>query len=217
MTLFSAASLFVIMCLLAALPSSSVALVVARSAIHDVKHGLAASARTVPGALIFMTMAILIMTALASQMVSLFAVIKYLAAAYLIWFGLSLIRSQLARAGQNDAVEDQADQPFAASTAGGSLFASFGAGLLLTLGDIKAIFFYASLLPGFLDLASLTTGDIAIVSIITVVAVGGVKAFYAIAANRVSKASAGFARAREAKIVTGGFLIAIGGYLALKG
>lgn len=220
MTVTSAFSLFLLMCALAALPSSSVALVVARSALHDVKNGLAASAGIVVGDLIFMTMAILSMTALATQMGALFVVIKYMAAAYLIWFGFTLIRSQLKRPASSETTGEPIDtDPPAGTGAGGraTLAASFGAGLLLTLGDIKAIFFYASLLPTFLDLASLTAMDIAIVTAITIVAVGGVKAVYAITAHRVSRASKGFAYNREAKIATGGVLMAIGGYLAVKG
>lgn len=214
MTFTAAISLFLVMCALAALPSSSVALVVARSAIHDVKNGLAASAGIVAGDLIFMTMAILSMTALASQMGTFFVVIKYLAAAYLIWFGIGLIRSQI---GKQPAGEPETIASAKPASGRGTLAASFGAGLLLTLGDVKAIFFYASLLPTFLDLASLTATDIAIVSAITIVAVGMVKAIYAVAANRVTAASKGFAYEREAKLATGGFFISVGGFLALKG
>lgn len=214
MTLASAVSLFLVMCALAALPSSSVALVVARSAIHDVKNGLAAAAGIVAGDLIFMTMAILSMTALASQMGTFFVVIKYLAAAYLVWFGFGLIRSQI---GKQPADKPETTTSAKPASGRGTLAASFGAGLLLTLGDVKAIFFYASLLPTFLDLASLTATDIAIVSAITIVSVGMVKAAYAIAANRVAAASKGFAYEREAKLATGGVLVSIGGFLALKG
>ncbi|WP_075995427.1 LysE family translocator [Salaquimonas pukyongi] len=215
MTLTSSFALFFIMCALAALPSSSVALVVARSAIYDVKNGLAAAAGIVAGDLIFMTMAILSMTALASQLGALFAIIKYLAAAYLIWFGIGLIRSQLGK--QPSAPATQIEAGGKQASGSGTLAASFGAGLLLTLGDVKAIFFYASLLPTFLDLASLTAVDIAIISTITIVSVGLVKAVYAAAANRISAASKGFSREREAKLLTGGFFVCIGGYLAVKG
>lgn len=215
MTFTSSLALFFIMCALAALPSSSVALVVARSAIYDVKNGLAAAAGIVAGDLIFMTMAILSMTALASQLGALFAIIKYLAAAYLIWFGIGLIYSQLGK--KLPAQTAQIDAGEKPPSGSGTLAASFGAGLLLTLGDVKAIFFYASLLPTFLDLASLTAVDIAIISAITIVSVGLVKAVYAVAANRISAASKGFSREREAKLLTGGIFLCIGGYLAVKG
>lgn len=94
MTLYDAFALFLIMIALAAIPSSSVVLVVTRSATLDLKNGIAASAGIVAGDLIFMSMAILGMTALSQQMGALFVLIKYMAAAYLIWFGIALLKNQ---------------------------------------------------------------------------------------------------------------------------
>lgn len=209
MTIANAFALFLLMGALAAIPSSSVALVVARSAILDVKNGMATAAGIVAGDLIFMTMAILGMTALAEQMGTLFVVIKYLAAAYLIWFGIGLIRSQRQKTTFTGG-------PAHLGKTGSDLAASFGAGLLLTLGDIKAIFFYASLLPTFLDLAALTALDIFVVSAITIIAVGSVKAAYAVGARKLSRLTRGFAYERQLKIASGGLLVGAGAYLLLK-
>jgi threonine/homoserine/homoserine lactone efflux protein len=208
MTLASSLTLFAVMCSLAALPSSSVALVVARSAMTGVPGGLAAAVGIVAGDLIFMSMAILSMAALASQLGALFVVIRYLAAIYLVWFGIQLIRGH--------ATNEPAGRTTRPVTAKTSLATSFIAGLLLTLGDIKAIFFYASLLPTLIDLATLTAADIAIVSAVTITSVGLVKAIYVFAANRIVAASRGFAYQRQVKLVTGGFFISAGGYLILK-
>ena len=151
MTLTGCITMFLVLAGMAALPSSSVALVVARSALSGVRHGLAVAAGIVAGDLIFMAMAILSMAALASQLGTLFALIKYAAALYLIWFGAGLIRSQFAK----PVPEEPA--PISKAARGG-LPTSFAAGLLLTLGDIKAIFFYASLLPTFTDLGPVRGG-----------------------------------------------------------
>jgi len=211
MTLFGALTLFLVLAAMAALPSSSVALVVARSAMAGVRHGLAAAAGIVAGDLVFIALAVLGMAALAAELGALFALIRYAAAAYLVWFGVSLIRSQLQpAAGDGDA----APKP---ETARGGLFGSFIAGLLLTMGDVKAILFYASLLPTFLDLAALSGADIALLSAIAVVAVGGVKLVYAFAAGKLAARAGGFAYLRQAKMLAGGLFVALGGVLALKG
>ncbi|HEA54118.1 hypothetical protein LCGC14_1431450 [marine sediment metagenome] len=71
------------------------------------------------------------MAALAEVVGSFFLILRYLAGAYLIWFGISLMRSK--------ASLELADSGRSAS----KLSASFFSGLFLTLGDVKAIFFYA--------------------------------------------------------------------------
>lgn len=58
--------------------------------------------------------------------------------------------------------------------------ASALSGFLLTLGDIKAIAFYASLFPSLVDVSSLLIRDIALIVLITTLTVGGVKAGYAL-------------------------------------
>jgi len=209
MSFANSLALLLIMGALAALPSSSVLLVVTRAATIDIKNGLATAAGVVSGDLIFMTMAILGMTALAEQMGTLFVVIKYLAGAYLIWFGIGLIRSRR----NNTSTSEFIALPGKTKS---SLATSFGAGLILTLGDIKAIFFYASLLPSFLDLAALTAVDIFVVSTITIIAVGGVKAAYAIGAGKASGLAKGFAFERELKMTSGGLMVGAGAYMLLR-
>lgn len=210
MTFLGALTLFLVLAGMAALPSSSVALVVARSAVSGVPHGLAVAGGIVAGDLVFIALAVLGMTVLAAELGALFALIKYAAAAYLVWFGISLIRSRRAPPPGSSAVSKPD------GTRGG-LAGSFAAGLLLTLGDVKAIFFYASLLPTFLDLATLSGPDITLLSLLCVVAVGGVKVIYAVVAERLAARASGFRHARQAKRLAGGFFVAAGGYLALKG
>ena len=209
MTLANTIALVLVLGSLAAIPSSSVALVVVRSATLGTLNGLATAAGIVAGDLIFMAIAIMGMTALAEQVGTLFVLIRYLAGAYLLWLGLSLIRNR-------NRSQSLADTSVSSPARGGTLAASFAAGLLLTLGDVKAIFFYASLLPTFLDLKSLTAADIAVVSIIIVVAVGGVKAVYAVGAHRVSQLTGSSKYQRPLKIVAGSLMIGAGAYLLLK-
>lgn len=208
MTLADALALFLIMGFLAAIPSSSVLLVVTQSTAFGLRNGVASAAGVVAGDLLLMTIAILGMTTLAQQMGAFFVIVKYLAAGYLIWFGIGLIRSY--RRGANTG---RPAVPFQRLK---GLPVSFASGLLLTLGDIKAIFFYASLLPAFVNLAALSTWDVLIVSGITVVTVGGVKVAYAYGAGRAMRLARGFAYERELKAVSGGVLVGAGVYILMR-
>ena len=208
MTLADALALFLIMGFLAAIPSSSVLLVVTQSTALGLRNGVAAAAGVVAGDLLLMAIAILGMTALAQQLGAFFVVVKYLAAGYLIWFGIGLIRSY--RRGADTGLPTARFQRLKA------LPVSFASGLLLTLGDIKAIFFYASLLPAFVNLAELSAWDVLVISSITVVAVGGVKIAYAHGAGSTMRLARGFTYQRELKAVSGGVLVGTGAYLLLR-
>ncbi len=194
--------LFVVMLVLALVPSSSVALVVARSSTAGFLNGAAVAFGILVGDLVFVFLAILGMAALAETMGSFFLILRYMAGAYLIWLGISLLRSKTR-------VQVSADR--SAST----LSASFFAGLIITLGDVKAIFFYASLFPAFVDLTTIATSDIATIIVLTVVAVGGVKLGYAYFASRILSWTKGRAHG-VVKKTAGGFMVGAGTYLMVK-
>lgn len=205
MTVANSVSLFLVMVALAALPSSSVALVVVRSATHGTRQGVAAAFGIAVGDLIFVALAIAGLAAMAEAMGAFFALLRYAAAAYLVWFGLSLIGS----------ASSPLDRPKPDQTAGG-MWTSFAVGVGLTLGDVKAILFYATLFPAFVDVSAVTVPDIAVISAITLVAVAGVKIAYAVAATRIALASKEWRFRPAAQQVAGGAMIATGGALALK-
>lgn len=196
--------LFTSMLVLALVPSTSVALVVVRSSSAGFLNGCAVSAGIVVGDLVFVGLAIWGMAAIADVMGSFFLLIRYLAGAYLIWFGLSLIRSTstlpLGR--------------FTATTPGLSI--SFLSGLLLTLGDIKAILFYASLFPAFVDLASITALEVMLIVLVTAAAVGSVKLGYAYFAVKLSAVALNHSVVRVVKPTAGGLMVGAGSYLIAK-
>lgn len=204
MSLVEILALFTVMSALALVPSTSVALVVARASSAGFSNGCAVAAGIVVGDLIFVLLAVLGMTALAEVVGSFFLILRYLAGAYLIWFGISLMRSKA---------------PLQVEYSGRSaskLSASFFSGLLLTLGDVKAIFFYASLFPTFVDLATIRTLDIAAIAMITIVAVGGVKLGYAYFAGAVASFVINHRAERAVKVTAGGLMVGAGSYLIAK-
>ncbi len=205
MGILEATSLFFVMLTLALIPGSSVALVVTRSVTHGVPNGISVSLGIVLGDLIFILLAILGLSVVAETMGWLFLTIKYIGASYLIWLGYTLLTSK----STTTITVEKTDQK-------GSLVASFLAGLFLTLGDIKAIFFYVSLFPIFVNLEALHLADVVMIVSVTIVTVGGVKIFYAISANKIASMSKGYDLGSKTKKVAGGFMVGAGSYLIVK-
>lgn len=193
------------MTVLAIVPSASVALVVTRSVTHGVKNGAAVSAGIVLGDLVFVALAVLGMSAFAQTFGALFSIFKYIGGAYLIWIGFGLLRTR----------PMLHVQPI--STKPTSLLASFAAGFLLTLGDLKAILFYASLFPSFVDLASIGIAEFTIISVVTIVTVGGVKLAYAFAAQGILMRMKTHRSQKYAQTAAGSAMVGAGAYLITKG
>ena len=190
---------------LAAMPSASVALVVTRSATLGIPNGIAVSMGIVLGDLVFIFLAIFGLSLIAETMGAMFAIIKYIGGAYLIWLGISLLKSGT----KASYTVDQAKLK-------GNLVVSFISGFALTLGDVKAIFFYASLFPAFVNIGSIDIIDLAIIVFLTIITVGGVKIIYAIIANKVVNMAHDMKLENGAKNIAGGLMIGTGSYLIVK-
>ena len=190
---------------LAAAPSASVALVVTRSATMGVASGIAVATGIVLGDLVFVMLAILGLSTIAEAMGGLFIVIKYLGAIYLLWLGFSLLKMQ-----------GSTSHTIGDAHPGASLITSFFAGFALTLGDLKAVFFYLSLFPAFIDLNALEAGDILLIVLITVASVGGVKVFYALSAAKIAALTKGIKLQNIARRIAGGIMLGAGSYIIAK-
>ena len=205
MTIIETIALFGIMVSLAALPSASVALVVARAATLGVANGVAVSIGIVMGDLVFILLAITGLSVVAEAMGSLFMVIKYLGALYLLWLGIALLTSR-------NTIEISLEKPAAKR----SLIASFLAGFTLTLGDIKAIIFYVSLFPVFIDLSVLNVSDVLTIISVMIVGVGGVKVIYAFSARKVALLARRHKLENAARKTAGSMMVGAAGYLIVK-
>jgi threonine/homoserine/homoserine lactone efflux protein len=194
-----------VMVALAALPSASVALVVTRSATLGVANGIAVTAGIILGDLVFILFAVFGLSVVAETMGGLFIMIKYLGALYLLWLGYSLITS---RQTTTITADKHANKQ--------NLGASFVAGFILTLGDIKAIIFYASLLPVFVNLSTPRVSDVVVIISVMVVCLGSVKLLYAFSAAKVVTFAVGKNLDGIARKAAGSFMLAAGGYLIVK-
>lgn len=205
MGVFESIALFGILAVLAAVPSSSVALVVARAATLGVANGIGVAAGIVLGDLVFIALAMLGLSVVAETMGSLFMVVKYLGAIYLLWMGYTLLVKKRPAVITVSKSRDRF-----------SLAASFIAGFFLTLGDVKAIVFYVSLFPMFMDLSTLHVADIATIMVITIVSVGGVKTVYALSATKIATMARKHKFGHVAEKTAGGLMIGAGSYIMIK-
>ncbi len=191
---------------LAVIPSASIGLVVTRSAMFGVTHGVAVAFGIVLGDLVFILLSITGLSLIAESMIILFMAIKFIGGLYLIYLGYTLLIT--------NKISDIAINPENEKT---GIMTSFLAGLVLTLGDVKAILFYMSLLPMFIDLSALMMKDISIIVFVTIMTVGGVKISYAFAARRIVSLVSDLRFEQTAQKVAGGFMIGAGSYLIAKG
>lgn len=205
MSYLDSISLFLIMLTLAVIPSTSVALVVTRSATLGISNGIAVAIGIVLGDLVFILLAILGLSVVAETMGAFFVVIKYIGGAYLLWIGYKLLTSQSKSTFSIDE-----------SRLKGNITVSFLSGFILTLGDVKAIFFYLSLFPAFVDLTAIVLSDLLIIIFVTIATVGGVKIAYAISASNVVNMTQGLKLQKGAKKLAGSFMIGAGSYLIVK-
>ena len=173
MTALGLLSLAGILWALALVPGLSVVAVTTRTATLGPVHGVAVTAGIVLGDLLFIALALFGLTALAQLLGGVFVVIRVLAGLCLIGFGIHLLR----HAGASPAATPV--------VARGSLGTSFLAGLLITLGDMKAILFYLSLLPVFVDLGRVTSLEALMILAVSVFAVGSAKLLYVVLAWRL--------------------------------
>ncbi|GGE32057.1 transporter [Halopseudomonas oceani] len=189
--------LFLALIALAALPSTSVALVVVRSAESGIGQGLAAAVGITLADLLLAALALAGWQAVMESLGIMFNILRWLAAAYLIWFGWSLW------SGCKGKTVLPASQ--------GSWFSSLLAGLLLTLGDIKALVFYASFFPLFIT-APLSPLVCLQLLITTAVALLLVKSLYALFGSRLTKHH----HSRPLRRLGGGLIIGCGLWLASR-
>lgn len=203
LTLSTIAGLFGTLVVLALVPSVSVLAVSARSAASGFRHGVFTAIGIVVGDVLFILLAIFGLSLLAEAMGSWFVLVKYVGGAYLILLGIKVWR-------ENSKVVE------ARGSAESSLLSSFLTGLLITLGDQKAILFYLFSFPAFLDLSTVSVFDAAVIVAIATLAVGGAKIFYAFMADRARLLISPEGH-QGMNVAAGSVMIAVGVFLLVKG
>ena len=202
MTFASAGALFGVMVVLAFTPGPTEVAVVGRSITSGVGQGLIMICGIVIADFLFIVLAVAGLAAIAEALGPLFLLVKIAAGAYLIILGIGLFRAPPRTVNHLEVARS-------------SWLSSLSSGLVLTLGDPKAILGYMSLLPAFVDLSRVSMAETGLIMLLAAAAVGTAKACYVLLAERaVSMVESPRASARvnvlagSALASTGLFLIA---------
>lgn len=148
----------------AASPGPDNVTILARTVSDGARYGIAYGIGTVFGILIFLLLACLGLSVIASEMSMMMTVLRYGGAAYLVWMGIRLWTAPVVAA------------EIRPRHSRGGLLASFATGVLLNLGNPKMPLFYIALLPNVVgaDLSVSQAGTLALVIIaVETLVIGG--------------------------------------------
>ena len=165
------------MLVLALTPGISVFTVTARTLAGGLSHGLATTFGIILGDIVFILLVVYGLGVVADSFAPLFGLLNIVGGAYLFWLGINLWRTSALP-----------KSPTPTRSTNLTLSSSVAVGLFITLGNQKAIFFYLSFLPAFLDLTQFTPLDTALTILSATLALGGVMTGYALLAHKSSAA-----------------------------
>jgi len=203
MTLLDIFGLGTAMLLLAISPGPGVFATVSKALSSGFRQTLPVVAGIVVGDLIFLLFAITGLSAIAETFGTLFLLIRYLGAAYLIWLGTRLWHTL-----------PSIFKPSGLSPS--SAWQSFLTGLSITLGNPKVILFYLGFLPTFVDLKHLSGTEIGTVMLVVSLVLGFVMLSYALAASRARELFRSQSAQRNMYKTAGSVMICAGMLLLLK-
>ncbi|MEO1090758.1 MAG: LysE family translocator [Pseudomonadota bacterium] len=202
--------------LLSLTPGPAVLLVIGLSMRHGFRVGFMATLGILSTNALFFTLSALGVGALILASATLFTIVKWLGAAYLVYLGIGMIAPLAKRlwrerslGGGLDLNEAQATAPQVRQTA----LRSFSQGFTLQASNPKNIAFFVAILPQFISPDDNVALQLVVLGLVSVLLELPVLVFYGIA----SALSARLMRARVIEwieAVGGGVLVALGGALA---
>jgi threonine/homoserine/homoserine lactone efflux protein len=206
MTFETALSFFIAMLIFSITPGPGVFAIISRALVSGSKNCVGLTLGMIISDVMYLLLACFGLAAIAENWATLFNVIRYLGAAYLVYLGWRLINSTL-NPQQLEIEDTSVRSPF---------FSGLIQGFLISASNPKVILFYISFLPSFMDLTSLSYADIVLVSVIASLAlfigVMGV-AFGAARLSQLVKTPRAY---RALNLGSGSIMIAAGSYLALN-
>lgn len=160
-----------------ATPGPGTFAVVARALGSGFRHAFAMSLGIVLGDLLFLLIAILGLSAIIDLIGDIFVIVKYIGGIYLIFLGVKMFLTI-------------PSSKTIKSTKSKSLKKDFISGFIVCIGNPKVILFYLGFLPTFIDLTTLSTRDIVLVSSLVVfilIFVLGAYSYFASKARKIIK------------------------------
>ena len=167
-------ALFGAMLIVALVPGPAVFAVIARTFSSGFSRGLMIIVGITLADFIFILLALFGLSIISEIMGTAFLIVKFASAAYLIWLGINLIRSKVSAEEIKVSKES-------------SLLANVMTGLMINLGNPKAIVFYIGLFPAFIDVSQVVTADVLAIMAVATIVFGSVNTCYALLALRAKK------------------------------
>lgn len=205
MTVESAFSFFIAVLIFGITPGPGVFAIMARALMHGATSCLPMALGMIVSDILYLIAACLGLATIATHWSELFTVIRIIGAAYLLYLGYKMWTAPVS-----------SDEFNASKSQKGSVAANFLQGFLISASNPKVILFYIAFLPTFMDLSVLSSGDIVLASVLTLV--GLLIGLMAIAVF-ADKARGFFRSPRAMKGLNrsaGSIMAGAGAYLALR-
>lgn len=204
MTITSALAFAFAMFVLAATPGPAFFAVTTRALTGGTVAGMGMVSGVILADLIYFSLALLGMAAVAETMGDTFIWIKIASGAYLVWMGFKLWSQAPSTEGE------------AQTTSARGYFKNTLEGLVVNLANPKAIIFFAAIVPSFVDLANLTGLDVAILMSIIVVVGIVTDGTYVLLAVRARRFLSSHKAQRRLNRIGGATLASVGVAVAIR-
>ena len=202
MSLESTLALIVAIFVLAITPGPGVFAIVARALAQGFRPTLVFISGVIAGDLVYLVLAALGLSVLATQYSEAFGLLKIAGGLYLIYLGVQTWRSaKHVDIGLTPTPERGRGR-------------SFMSGLSLTLGNPKAVVFYVAFLPAFMDLSALSTAGLIEAGLVVSATLFAVLAGYAALAARARRLFRSNRAVKNLHRGAGGLMIGAGGAVA---
>jgi threonine/homoserine/homoserine lactone efflux protein len=206
MTFSNTLALALAMLVLAATPGPGVLLVTSQTALNGIRAGIFTTIGIISADIVFILLVGYGLSSLSNQLDGATRFISIFGGIYLLYIGCQAIRTSLKKmpiSTPSDTVTSHKD-----------IMKFLSSGFFITMSNPKAILFYVSFLPAFVDLNLITNTDIFIIACTASIVIGPTMMFYAFLTNKASQLS-NQSQSQTLTALTSGLLIIIVGLYML--
>ena len=187
----------------ALIPGPGITALVARALGAGFVESLAMAVGIALGDIVFLTAVVLGLSVVAQAFATVFLLIKYAGALYLLWVAYKMWTSGILKA-------DIGAAPAR------TIVQSMLSGLLVTLGNPKAMLFYLALVPTLVDITTITGRDYLLLIVISTLVLLGVTIPYILLAAKARDFFRNPAALKVLNRVSAVFLAGTAGYIAIR-
>ena len=206
MTISSTIALAVAMFILAITPGPGILLITSQTASHGLRAGFFTMVGIIVADISFILLVGYGLSNVTHHISNATIIISLLGGIYLIYLGIQTIRSHFYKSNQSQFSPIHRQQ----------VIKFFSTGFFITLSNPKAILFYLSFLPAFIDLQAITHQDIIIIAITAAIVIGMTMMFYALLTHKTSQLALSSTKQYFITQISGGLIICVGVYMILR-